>query len=111
MSDVTTFHCYDCGILMGIDSDVVTSWKKSHKNFTCPNGHVQHWGDESVQEKEISSLKAEVKTLKTKLEAADKLAEEQTKKLAEMTTELEIWRPSTTDKDETNGSKQVSTGD
>jgi predicted RNase H-like nuclease (RuvC/YqgF family) len=109
MGEVTTFHCYDCGILMGIDADVVTSWKKSHKNFSCPNGHIQHWPDQTDQEKELVALRAQVKDLKTHLDEALTLTETQKKRIEELTAELEIWRPTTSETD--NGSEQAGVGD
>lgn len=105
--------CCTCGILFGFPKRIETEWRKTHKNFNCPNGHPLQWSAEIESEdtKELKKLRVEVQELKTKLEAADKQVIERTVKIAELTTELEIWRPSSATDKETNGSEQVRSGD
>ena|SRR5271157_3359060 len=105
-------NCPDCGIRFGFPSEMEKVWRGSHKSFYCPNGHSLSWQGETPEQKELRELRAEVTNLKTKLESAQTKADAQEKKVAELTAELEIWRPSSaTDKADSNGSEQVRTGD
>ena len=82
-------------------------WRKSGKTFHCPNGHSLQWDPKKTdtpEQTEIKKLKAEVKELKeklsaseTKLAASEKKVEAEKKRADDLASELEIWRPSTTD--------------
>ena len=92
-------NCNECGITFKFSKKIEDMWRKSSKTFFCPNGHSLHWPKpkESEEEKELKKLRAEVNELRTKLVAADKRADEQKKRADELASELEIWRPTTTD--------------
>ena len=92
--------CNTCGIEFKFRKTVEELWRKSEKTFHCPNGHGLVWNKpkESEEEKELKKLRAEVNELRTKLVAAEKKAEDQTKRADELASELEIWRPTTNDK-------------
>lgn len=91
---IEAYVCAECGITYGLDRAVVAMWRKSHKKFVCPNGHSLAWDEETPEEKELKSLKEQVKSLSDKLTAALKDNEDQGKRIEELVTELEIWKPS-----------------
>lgn len=93
-NNLEKFHCSNCGIVYGLDKEVVKIWKNSHKGFFCPNGHGLVWPDKNEQEK----LEEENKSLKEKVAALEIVVEEQKKNLADLKAELEIWKPSSNDK-------------
>lgn len=97
--EYNTVTCNSCGIEFKFQQKIEDLWRKSGKTFYCPNGHGLVWNKPKVspEEEEIKSLKVEVKELKVKLDAALKDAESQKKRADELATELEIWRPSTTE--------------
>jgi hypothetical protein len=89
--------CCDCGIVFGFSPKIEKMWRESGKTFVCPNGHSLHWSKptETPEQKELKVLRTEVKDLKTKLDEALTLTETQKKKIEELQTEIEIWKPST----------------
>lgn len=101
MSDeeYNSITCNTCGIEFKFLKKVEELWRKSEKVFFCPNGHNLVWSKpkESEEEKELKKLRAEVNELRTKLVAAEKKAEDQKKRADELSSELEIWRPTTTE--------------
>jgi len=86
-------HCLSCGILFGIDEDVVDLWIESHKQFYCPNGHPLFWKAHTKEEEELQELRDKVKSLEEKLATAMTDLTTQTKRADELQAELEIWRP------------------
>ena len=94
MPEVYTQNCPDCGIFFGIPKEMEATWRTSHKQFFCPNGHSLSWRGETPQQKELVTLRKKVETLQTKLDAALKDVADQTKKVEELTLKLEIWEPS-----------------
>jgi hypothetical protein len=96
--------CCTCGILFGFPKRIEKEWRRNEKGFNCPNGHPLVWSKptESEEQKELKQLRVEVKDLKAKLESAQTKADSQDKKIAELTTELEIWQPSSAIKKEVN---------
>lgn len=109
--DFNEVHCCNCGITFKFSKKIEEMWRKDEKTFYCPNGHslVWHKPKESDEEKTIKKLREEVKELKEKLSAAEKKADEQKKRADELATELEIWRPTTTETKD--GSDKASAGD
>lgn len=97
--DLCEVDCCTCGINFKFSKKIEEMWRKSEKTFHCPNGHPLQWtkSKETDEQKELKKLRVEVKELNDKLLAANKQAEEQKKKVDELTTELEIWRPTTND--------------
>ncbi len=91
--------CCNCGIKFKFSKKIEEMWRKDEKTFFCPNGHslVWHKPKESAEEKELKRLRAEVKELNTKLEAALKDVESQKKRADDLALELEIWHPTSTD--------------
>ena len=91
--------CPSCGIKFKFSKKIEEMWRDTGKSFYCPNGHTLHWSKpkETPEERELKKLKLEVGELKEKLMAAEKQTEDQKKRVDELTTELEIWRPSTTE--------------
>jgi hypothetical protein len=65
-----TEHCDSCGVLFGISKDRERAWRNSHKAFFCPNGCAVSFRDETPDQKELKSLRIEVKELKDKLSVA-----------------------------------------
>lgn len=99
MANLVNCLCITCGIEFGLPTAIVAPWKSSGKNFFCPNGHGLSWpkdGD-SAEHHELKALRVEVQELKTKLEAALKAGVILTKKVDELTLELEIWVPTVTE--------------
>lgn len=94
MSELSITTCPDCGIKFGLPADVDRIWKDTHKAFYCPNGHGLSYPGETSKDKELKSLRTEVKELKEKLATASTEVEFLTKKVEELSTELEIWKPS-----------------
>lgn len=82
--------CCNCGIQIGLNSQIYDAWQKSQKSFYCPNGHsifiIKAPGsslEEQVKLKtEVTSLEEKVKSLKEENEL--------------LKTELEIWKPEQT---------------
>jgi len=89
--------CNSCGLEFKFPKKVEELWRNSEKTFYCPNGHGLVWNKpkESPEQKELVKLRAEVKSLKDKLDEAITKAAEYRVKVQELTSELEIWRPST----------------
>lgn len=85
-TDIESFNCAECGIKFGIDQKVVVHWKKSHKQFVCPNGHTLSWNEPSADQKELEALRIEIKELKEKLAITEA-------RVTELTAELELWQP------------------
>lgn len=56
--------CYKCGVVFGIEASHNAQLKKNHKDFYCPNGHVQRW----LSETEEDRLKRETQRLARQLE-------------------------------------------
>jgi len=44
-------ECIACGVIFGITSAYRKERMNDHRNFSCPNGHSQHWPQESDAEK------------------------------------------------------------
>lgn len=99
--------CCECGIKFKFTKKIEEMWRKSGKSFFCPNGHSLAWNKEkeTPEQKELKTLREKVKELQGKLDAALKDAAEQKKRADDLTVELEIWRPSTTETKD--GSDQV----
>jgi hypothetical protein len=89
-----SIYCIVCGINFGFSENIETLWRESHKSFFCPNGHSLSWLEDSSGEKELKKLQDEVKELRLKLKAATDEAASQTKRIEELVSELEIWKPS-----------------
>ncbi len=89
--------CSECGIVFGIDAVIFALWKRDNKKVYCPNGHINVYGgrETTIPVKELNELRSEVKSLKEKLAAIALKAAEADEKVAELTAELEIWRPTT----------------
>lgn len=92
---VESFNCAECGLRFGIDKGVIAIWKKSHKSFVCPNGHTLSWKDITPEEKELAALRSEVAELKKSLSEKTAAYEELIQQSQKLTTELELWKPST----------------
>lgn len=92
--NLIAIKCCSCGILFGLDKEVVALWRESKKNFKCPNNCVLGYNDKSPKEIELEELRAKVLFLQGKLESANKLIEDQKLKIDKLTLELEIWKPS-----------------
>lgn len=109
--EFSTVDCCDCGIQFKIPTKVEKMWRESEKRFKCPNDHVLYWPKpkETEEQKELKSLRSKVSDLESKLEAAKKEAADQKKRADDLQTELEIWRPTTTES--SNGSEQAGAGD
>lgn len=99
--ELNTLNCPSCGLAFGFPKEVEKLWRESHKQFFCPNGHSMSWTGESPSEKEHRLRLEKVKELESKLASALKEVEAQKKQIAELTAELEIWKPSTTEEHKT----------
>jgi hypothetical protein len=86
--------CNSCGIDFAFTKKVEKLWRDSHKTFYCPNGHPLCWSGETEEQKELKKLKKQVTELTDKLASLALKAAESDKKVEELTTELELWRPS-----------------
>lgn len=95
--DFNEVTCADCGIVFKFSKKIEELWRTTGKTFHCPNGHRLTWPKETEtpEQKELKTLREEVKTLKGKLATALSDAEAQKKRADELATELEIWKPST----------------
>jgi hypothetical protein len=89
--------CCSCGIKFKFSTKIEEMWRKSAKPFFCPNGHGLSYPKEkeTPEQKELKTLRTEVKELKTKLESALKDVDTHKKRVDEIQMELEIWKPST----------------
>jgi len=96
-NNLNRIHCASCGVSFGIDKDVDKLWRDSYKSFWCPNGHSLSYSGPSPQEKEISELRDKVASLEKELSAAKQTMHTQTITIETLRSELEIWKPTTTD--------------
>ena len=92
-NDLYVSGCQGCGIQFGIPKAAKEAWEKSYKRFYCPNGCVLSWDPPSEEDKEINKLRREVQSLKDKLANSETKVETLEAKVAELSSELEIWRP------------------
>lgn len=97
--DFCEVDCPACGIKFKFTKKIEEMWRESGKTFYCPNGHTLNWSKpkESPEQKELKQLRSEVKELKEKLATSEKQTEDHKRRVDELTAELEIWRPSTTE--------------
>lgn len=86
-------HCPSCGIFFSIEKKVANLWRESHKSFFCPNQHSMSWQAETADQKELKSLRVEVKELRAKVESYKANEAALLKKVEELTNEIEIWKP------------------
>lgn len=42
--------CYSCGTTFGLESGFYADRVRDHRDFSCPNGHVQHFMGKTVEE-------------------------------------------------------------
>ena len=52
-------ECCVCGVVFGMTTHYQGEARKTHSEFHCPNGHPQHYIDESEAEKNSRLLKEE----------------------------------------------------
>ena len=58
---MVTEECCVCGILFAMTSDFEKARRKDKKDFSCPNGHKQHYLGETKEDRlqrQVSNLKA-----------------------------------------------------
>jgi hypothetical protein len=79
-------QCANCGIKFYLETSVYERWYESGKKFFCPNGHSVSF----VTKEDDASFR-------DKFQAAVKENELLTKRIAELTLELEIWKPANAD--------------
>lgn len=62
-TQLSTVHCYDCGIQFAFPVDVMRRRREDGKLFWCPNGHQQHFSETAVQklERELEQEKRRAK--------------------------------------------------
>lgn len=48
--------CAHCGITFGLDRDYIECRKNDHATWCCPNGHKQHWPQQTRTEKAEAEL-------------------------------------------------------
>jgi len=58
---LTILHCSQCGIAFGLDKSFETRRRDDHKTFWCPNGHGQHFPQQSRAEELEGKLEQEKK--------------------------------------------------
>lgn len=92
-TSITAITCADCGFLFGLNKPIVDIWRKSHKQFMCPNGHPLSCPAPSQQDKDLAAAREEVKKLSAKLTAALADAASQKNRADKLAEELEIWNP------------------
>ena len=95
MSELEELDCCSCGITFSFAKNIAEMWRKSQNPFYCPNGHFLAYPPpkEDKAKKETDDLRLEVKDLKDKLALALENVEKHSKKIAELTLEIEIWHP------------------
>ena len=49
--------CVACGVTFAMTTDYANKKKKDHRTFYCPNGHRQHYAEQSDEEKLKDALK------------------------------------------------------
>ena len=50
--------CCNCHMLFAVPKGVDDEYQKTHKTFSCPAGHKQHYTAKTADEKTIESLRA-----------------------------------------------------
>ena len=95
--DVESFPCPQCGIVFGINCDVLTLWRENQHRFFCPNGHTLAFANtKSTDEVTISALREKVQTLEKELDKSKKESKKLHDSIAILQHELEIWKPRST---------------
>lgn len=78
LTELVTEECcrVGCGVLFAMPADLVRRRRKDHGNFYCPNGHGQHYGGETEEEKLRKQLAAANGDLKWYRERAKRLEDD-----------------------------------
>ena len=72
--DLEEVACATCGIKYGLPKEFIAVRRGDHKGFTCPNGHAQHY----PQETEADKLNKQVLFLLKELELSKLLLAQET---------------------------------
>jgi hypothetical protein len=59
LETVTCCH-RECGVTFAVPTDWAQQRRRDHSWWYCPNGHQQHWGGKTKEEKEIDRLRAQL---------------------------------------------------
>lgn len=73
--------CCNCGIVFGMESNYIRERKRDHKSWTCPNGHRQHWAQQSEAERLRDQLARE-KHLREQADARARSNREEAERIA-----------------------------
>jgi hypothetical protein len=68
--DLESGNCSECGIAYALPKEFRAARRNDHKPFMCPNGHAQHYPQETEADKlnkRILFLLKELETAKTEL--------------------------------------------
>lgn len=84
--------CCSCGIVFGMPTKTQKIWENTHQFFYCPNGHQQHWSGETIEQKELKELRTKVTTLEAQVSSLKEQLTTALSKNEQLTTELEIWK-------------------
>lgn len=73
-SDFSYLYCCDCGIEFGIPRHLYDQRHRDGRNFYCPNGHCQHFGESDAvkaqrAQQEALAAKSRSEQLEAKLES------------------------------------------
>lgn len=71
MSGVS-LDCANCGIVFCLPVDVRARRLEDHKTFWCPNGHANHFPQESKKEATIRLLRRDLDWAKSDIEYRDR---------------------------------------
>lgn len=69
-------HCINCGVAFAMPADLDDEYRRTHKNFYCPNGHSQHYTGKTEAEKlkeELDRVNKEKEHQKACRERAEKM--------------------------------------
>lgn len=66
---IEVYDCITCGAPIALSTDHAFDLKRHHRNYFCPNGHTQHFMEESDHER-AERLAAELKRARAERDLA-----------------------------------------
>ena len=72
MENIETTSCHSCGIQYGLPLAFIAARRSDHKSFSCPNGHLQYFRQQTKTERlteQVALLTMELEDTKRLLQA------------------------------------------
>jgi len=69
--ELTIVTCASCGIVFGVPPGKIEDLRKTHKDFYCPNGHMNYYQKKSREEKLEDQLNRTVRELQSEKQCCE----------------------------------------